>query len=99
MRDVYDNLDKNEFKNTIDGKTYDLKNAKKILVKIATQKTCENQALKLCNNLITPDIVVLEKSTSRGNNRKENVLNLLKNLESIFTGVYLHYDSVPKLES
>ena len=99
MRDVYDNLDKNEFKNTIDGKTYDLKNAKKFLVKIAAQKTCENQALKLCNNLITPDIVVLEKSTSRGNNRKENVLNLLKDLESIFTGVYLHYDSVPKLES
>ena len=26
IRDVYDNLDKNEFKNTIDGKTYDLKN-------------------------------------------------------------------------
>ena len=76
-----------------------MKNAKKFWVKITTQKTCENEALKLCNNLITPDIVVLEKSTSRGNNRKENVLNLLKNLESIFTGVYLHYESVPKPES
>ena len=68
-------------------------------IKLTTQKTCENEALKLCNNLITSDNVVLEKSTSRGNNRKENVLNLLKNLESIFTGVYLHYDSVPKPES
>ena len=67
-------------------------------IKLTTQKTCENEALKLCNNLITPDNVVLEKSTSRENNRKENVLNLLKNLESIFTGVYLHYDSVPKPE-
>ena len=29
ITDVDDNLDNNEFKTTIDGKTYDLKNAKK----------------------------------------------------------------------
>ena len=34
ITDVDDNLDNNEFKTTIDGKTYDLKKAKKFLVKI-----------------------------------------------------------------
>ena len=38
IQDVYNNLNNNEFKTTADKKTYDLKNAKKCLVKITTQK-------------------------------------------------------------
>ena len=68
------------------------------LGQITTQKNSENEALKLYNNLIIPNIVMLEKPTSRYKNRKENILNVVKNLESVFTGVYLHYDNVPKLE-
>ena len=34
MQDVYSNLNNNEFKNTVDKKIFDLKNAKNFLVKI-----------------------------------------------------------------
>ena len=96
IRDADDNLDNNEFKTTIDGKTYNLKNAKKFLVKITPQEISDNEALKLYSDLIIPDITTLEESTSRATNRRENILNVLKNLESLFISVYLHYDNVPK---
>ena len=96
IRDADDNLDNNEFKTTIDGKTYNLKNAKKFLVKITPQEISDNEALKLYSDLIIPDITALEESTSRATNRRENILNVLKNLESLFISVCLHYDNVPK---
>ena len=64
---------------------------KKFLVKITTQKISEKEALKLYSDLITPDITALEKSKSKGKDRRNNILNVLKNLESVFTGVYLNY--------
>ena len=50
---------------------------------------------KLYNELIRKDIDTLEKSK---NNKPEkyNILNILKNIGSIFTGAYLHYKEVPK---
>ena len=72
-----------------------MKNAKKFLVKITTQKINEKEALKLYSDLITPDITALEKSKSKGKNRKNNILNVLKNLKSVFTGVYFYYKDVP----
>ena len=47
------------------------------------------------NELIRKDIDTLEKSK---NNKPEkyNILNILKNIGSIFTGAYLHYKEVPK---
>ena len=47
------------------------------------------------NILIKLDIAALKKSTSRGKNKKNNISNVLNNFESIFTGVYLHYDNKP----
>ena len=38
IQDVYNNLNSNEFKTTVDKKTYDLKNAEKFLTRIITQK-------------------------------------------------------------
>ena len=67
-------------------------------MKITTQETIEKEALKLYSDLMIPDITALNKSTSRCKNKKENILNVLKNLESPFTGVYLHYDNVTKSE-
>ena len=68
-------------------KAYDLKNAKNFLVKITTQKISKKCALKLHSDLITPDIISLEKSKSKGKDRRNNILNVLKNFESVFTGV------------
>ena len=38
IQDVYNNLNNDEFKITVNKKTYNLKNTKKFLVKITTQK-------------------------------------------------------------
>ena len=81
IQDVYNNLNNDEFKTTVDKKAYDLKNAKKFLVKITTQKINEKDALKLYSDLITPDITALEKSKSKGKDRRHNILSVLKNLE------------------
>ena len=37
------------------------------------------------------DIAALEKSKSKCKDRRNNILNVFKNLESVFTGVYLNY--------
>ena len=64
---------------------------KKFFVKITTQKISKKYTLKLYSDLITPDITALEKSKSKGNERRNNILKVLKNLESVFTDVYLNY--------
>ena len=43
--DVYNNLNNNKFKTTVNKKAYDLKNAKKFLVKITTHKISEKRLL------------------------------------------------------
>ena len=45
--------------------------------------------------MITTDITALEKSKSKDNDRRKNILNVLRNLESSFTGVYLNYSNKP----
>ena len=97
IQDVYNNLNKDEFKSTVDKKSYDLKNAKKLLVKIITQKDSEKDALKLYSDLITPDITALEKSKSKRKYERHNILSVLKILESVFTGVYLNNQIINKL--
>ena len=73
-----------------------MKNAKKILVKITTQKISEKETLKMYSDLITLEITALEKSKGKGKDRTNNILNVLNNLESVFTGAYLHYKNVSK---
>ena len=45
--------------------------------------------------MIQKDIDTLEKSKSN-KPEKYNILNVLKNLGSIFSGTYFHYKDVPK---
>ena len=93
--DIYNNQDNNDFKFTINRKIYDLKNAKKFRTDVTTRKTTKSEAKKLYNELIQKDIDTLEREKS---NRfeKYNILNILNNVGSIFTGAYLHYKDVPK---
>ena len=93
IQDVYNNLNNDEFKTTVDKKAYDLKNAKRFLVKITTHKISEKYALKLDSDLIIPDITALGKSKIKGKDSRNNILNVLKHLESVFTGVYLNYSN------
>ena len=93
--DVYNNLSNDEFKTSVVKKAYDLKNVKKFLVKISTQKISENETLVLYSDLIAPDITVLEKSKGKAKDKRSNILNVLKNLQSVFTGVYLNNSNKP----
>ena len=91
-------MDNNEFKTTVDKKDYDLKNAKKFLLKMSTKKISEREALELYSDCITPDITALKKAKSNKNKNKwHKILDILENLESVFTGTYLHYKDVPTI--
>ena len=63
-------------------------------MKITTSKISVKEAFKLYSDLVIPDIATLEKS-SRSKGRRNNILNVLKNLELFFTGVYLNYSDKP----
>ena len=72
-----------------------MNNAKKLLVKITNQKISEKEALKLYFDLIPTDIAALKKKEGKGRDRRNNILNVLNNLESVFTCVYLNYSNKP----
>ena len=72
-----------------------MKNAKTFLVKITTQKISEKKAHELYSDLITPDITVLEKLKSKGKERRNYILHVLKNLESVFIDACLNYSDKP----
>ena len=98
INDVINSLDNDKYKTTVGGNKHDLKNAEKGLLEIVNKKITENEAHVLYNNLIKPDNNALEKSTSMSKDKRNNILNTLSNLESVFTGVYLHYDDKPESE-
>ena len=80
IEDVNNNLNNNTFKTTIK-KIYNLKNSKKFLLAIDAQIISKKDAEKLYFNLITPDINKLtDVKSSRVKNRRNNILNVLKNL-------------------
>ena len=64
-------------------------------MKITTQQISEKEALKLYSDLITLDITVLEKTKGKGKDRTNNILNVLINLQSAFTGVYFNWSNKP----
>ena len=73
----------------------------KILDGSNSTETTKSEAKKLHNKLTWKDIDALERekndeSNKIGGIRKHNMLNILKNIASIFTGAYLHYKNVPK---
>ena len=102
IQDIDKNLNNNALKTTVDKKTYDLKNEKKFLVKITNQKISEKDAKELYSDLITPDIIELKNTKGKGKKKRENILNVLGNLEPIYNSGYLHYknkSSESELES
>ena len=78
---------------------HDLKNAEKFLLEATTKKITENEPDKLYDDLINKDISALAKGEGKCKDKRENILNILRNLESVFTGVYFHYGNVSKSES
>ena len=75
--------------------TYDLNNAKKIMKEITTRKISKTEAKKLYIELIQKYIDALRNEKSN-DIRKYNILDILDNVGTIFTGTYLHYKEVPK---
>ena len=59
------------------------------LVKITIQKIGEKKALELYSSLISPDITALEKSKRKAKDKRSYIFNVLKNLESVFTLVFI----------
>ena len=101
-REIYNNQDKNDFKIIINRRPYDLKNAKRIWRKVTIHKSTKSDTKNLYNELIQKDIDALEKEKNYAEREevdgiiKYNVLNILKNVSSIFSGAYLDYKNVPK---
>ena len=95
IQDVNNNLNNNELKTTVNKKFYNLKNAQTFLVNITTKKISENEARDLYSNLITPDIHQLKNAKHKSKYKKNEILDILENLESVFTGAYLYYEDVP----
>ena len=101
-REIYNNQDKNDFKIIINRRPYDLKNAKKFWRKVTIHKSTKSDTKNLYNELIQKDNDALEKEKNYAEREevdgiiKYNVLNILKNVSSIFSGAYLDYKNVPK---
>ena len=93
--DIYSNQDNNDFKIKINKKTYDSENLKIFWTEVTTRKTTKSKAKELYNELIQKNLDILEKLKSN-KPEKYNILNILENVSTIFTGAYLHYKDVPK---
>ena len=49
--------------------------------------------MKLYNTLIKPDVNVLSNAISRDKSKRNNILNVLNNIESsVFEGLYFNYE-------
>ena len=64
-------------------------------MEVTTRKTTKSETKKLYNELIQRDIDSLEREES-DDIRKHNILDILNNLGSVFTGASLHYKDVSK---
>ena len=96
VNDVADNLNDGNYKTTTNNRTHDLKNPETFLLEIITKNISENEARKLYDDLIKGDINELEKAKGKSKTKRNDILNILSNLESVFTGVYFNYKN--KLE-
>ena len=67
------------------------------LLEITTKSISKNEAPKRCNDLIKPDADLLTYAKFKGKNKRNNILNILDNIESsLFHGLYFHDKDVPK---
>ena len=96
IKHVVDNLNSDKYKTSVN----DLKNAEKFLLEIITKTFRENEARRLFNDLIKPDVDTLMKSTSRCKDKRSNILSTLSNVEwVVFGGLYFDYDDKPESKS
>ena len=92
---IYNNQNDKDLRIIINKRTYNLKNAKKFWKEVTTHKISKVEANKLYNKLIQKDIDVL-KGKKSNDHRKYDILNILKNVNSVFTyDTYMHQKYVP----
>ena len=98
IKDVVNNLDNKNYWTVINNNKYNLKNAEQFLLEIV-KKISKNEAPKLYENLIEPKVIELTRAkSSRGKNKRLNILNICNNIElSIFKDVHFHYFNKPKI--
>ena len=93
IKDVTNNLDDKNYQTTADKRKYDFKNVENFLLEITTEKTSQGEGRKLYNDLIKPDVDALQQTKGKGKNKRNNILNILNNIESsLFEGLYLHHN-------
>ena len=64
------------------------------MLEIDTKKLSKNEARYLYESLIKPDVDTLEKSKSRGKDKRNKILTILNTIKtSVFDGVYFHYSN------
>ena len=68
---------------------------KNFWTKVTTSKISKDEAKKLYKEFIQKDIDELEREKSNSI-KKNNILEILKNIDAIFTGPYLHQRELPK---
>ena len=71
------------------------KNAKKSWMEVNKSKITKSEAKKLYNELIQKGTDALEREKSH-EIRKYNILDILNDIDSIFTGTYFLHTDVPK---
>ena len=64
-------------------------------MEVNTRKTIKRETKKLYNELVQKDNDALEGEKTK-DTIKYNILNILKDVGSIFTGLYFHYKDVPR---
>ena len=64
-------------------------------MEVTARKTTKSEAKELYNELIQKYIDAIERKKSN-NTKKHNILKILNNVGTIFTGTYLHHKDVPK---
>ena len=100
IKDVADNLDDKGNKTRVNNVDYDLKDAENNLLEIITKKLSKNEAHKLFDSLIKPDVDTLKNTSGREKDKRNNILMILDNLkQSLFEGVCFHHkDKSPETE-
>ena len=100
IKDVADNLDDKGNKTRVNNVDYDLKDAENNLLEIITKKLSKNEAHKLYDSLIKPDVDKLKNTSGREKDKRNNILMILDNLKlSLFEGVCFHHkDKSPETE-
>ena len=84
-------MDNKDYPTKINNVNYDLTSAKQFLLEIVTKIISGNEAGEMYKNLIKPKVDKLTSAKGRGKDKRDNILNILENIElSIFDGYYYH---------